>query len=59
LWLFLLQVVESFAAVFADLSADSLQPISVTKQLKSRTADTTWDVSQKNAFEPPQETRRK
>jgi hypothetical protein len=58
LLLFLLQVVESFAADIADLYADSLWPISVAEQCESRTADTTGDVPQKNAFEPSQKTRR-
>ena len=56
--LLLLQVVESFAADIADLYADSLWPISVAQQCQSRTADTTRDVPQKNAFEPSQEARR-
>jgi hypothetical protein len=58
LFLFLLQVVESFAADIADLYADSLCSISGAEHSQSRTADTTGDVPQKNAFEPSQETRR-
>jgi hypothetical protein len=53
-----LQVVESCTADTSDLHADTQQLNSTTKQREPRTADAAWNVSQKNASESPQETRR-